>query len=107
MRLIQGLQRRHSLAIALAVAFVLVGGAAVWQASRVPAAASAEDKQELHKRLRKGVGSEVRFASAAANPQQIDEAVKSADEFIYWRSGLSMSDDTKKRLAKAESDVLK
>ena len=107
MRLIQGLQRRHSLAIALAVAFVLVGGAAVWHASRLPAQASSEDKQELHKRLRKGVGSEVRFASAAANAQQIDEAVSSTDEFIYWRSGLRMSDETKKRLAKAESDVLK
>jgi len=107
MRLIQGLQRRHSLAIALAVAFVLVGGAAVWHASKLPAEASSADKQEMHKRLRKGVGSEVRFASAAADPQQIDEAVSSTDEFIYWRSGLRMSDETKKRLAKAESDVLK
>jgi hypothetical protein len=61
----------------------------------------------LHKRLRKGVGSEVRFASAAANPQQIDETINSADEFIHRRSGLRMSDETKKRLAKAESDVLK
>jgi hypothetical protein len=107
MRLIKGLQRRHSLAIALAVAFLLVGGAALWHASKLPAEASSEDKQEMQKRLRKGVGSEVRFASAAANPQQIDEAVRSADEFIYWRSGLRMSDETKKRLAKAESDVLK
>jgi hypothetical protein len=107
MRLIQGLQRRLSLAIALAVAFVMVGGAAVWHASRLPAEASAENKQNVHERLRKGLGSEVRFASAAANPQQIDEAVRSTDEFIYWRSGLRMTDETKKRLAKAESDVLK
>jgi hypothetical protein len=107
MSLIKGLQRRYSLAVALLAAFVLVGGAAVWQASKLPAEASSEDKQEMQKRLRKGVGSEVRFASAAANPQQIDEAVRSTDEFIFWRSGLRMSDDTKKRLAKAESDVLK
>jgi hypothetical protein len=107
MRLIQGLQRRHSLAIALAVALVLVGGAAVWQASRLPAEASSEDKRQLHERLHKGVGSEVKFASAAANAEQVDEAVGSTDAFIYWRSGLRMSDDTKKRLAKAESDVLK
>lgn len=107
MSLIQGLRRRHSLAIALAVAFVLAGGAAVWHASKLPAEASSEDKQELHKRLRKGVGSEVRFTPAAANSQQIDEAVASTDAFIYWRSGLRMSDDTKKSLAKAESDVLK
>jgi hypothetical protein len=107
MRLIQGLQRRRSVAIALIVAFLLVGGAAVWHASKLPAEASAEDKQELQQRLRKGVGSEVRFANASANPQQIDEAVTSTDAFIYWRSGLKMSDDTKKKLAKAENDVLK
>jgi hypothetical protein len=107
MRLIQGLRRRNSLALALAVAFVIAGGAAAWQASRLPAEASAEDKRQLHERLHKGVGSEVRFASAAANAEQIDEAVGTTAEFIYWRSGLRMSDDTKKRLAKAESDVLK
>jgi hypothetical protein len=107
MNLIQGLPRRYSLAIALAVAFVLVGGAAFRHASKLPAEASSEDRQDLHKRLRRGVGSEIRFASAASNPQQIDEAVRSTDEFIYRRSGLRMSDDTKKSLAKAESDVLK
>lgn len=108
MRLLKGLRRGRSMVIALGVAFVLAGGAAAWHASRLPAEASpAKDKQQLHERVRKGVGSEVKFASAAANPQQIDEAVRSADEFIYWRSGLRMSDETKKRLAKAESDVLK
>lgn len=108
MSLIKGLQRRRSMAIALVIAFVLVGGAAVWRASRLPAeAASSGDKQELHKRLRKGVGSEVRFASAAANPEQIDDAVGSTAEFIYWRSGLRMSDETKERLVEAESNVLR
>ncbi|MDT4896228.1 MAG: hypothetical protein QOH25_1305, partial [Acidobacteriota bacterium] len=111
MRLIKGLQRRRSMAIALVVAFVLVGGAAVWHASRLPAQASSKissaDKQESQKRLRKGVGSEVRFASAAAKREQVDEAVNSTADFIYWRSGLRMSDETRKSLAKAESDVLK
>jgi hypothetical protein len=108
MSLIKALQRRRSMAIALVVAFVLVGGAAVWHASKLPAeASSSKDKPEWQKRLRKGVGSEVRFASAAANLQQIDEAVRSTDEFIYWRSGLRMSDETKKELAKAESYVLR
>jgi len=107
MSLIKGLQRRRSLALVLLAAFVLVGGAGIWHASKLPAEASVEDKQHLKERLRKGVGSEVKFASAAANPQQIDEAVASTDAFIYWRSGLRMSDDTKKRLAKAESDALK
>jgi hypothetical protein len=108
MRSIKGLQRRRAAAIALAVACLTVGGAAVWHASKLTAeASSSKDKQQLQERLRKGVGSEVRFASAAADPRQIDEAVRSTDEFIFWRSGLRMSDETKKRLAKAESDVLK
>lgn len=108
MRLLKGLRRRHLTATALAAAFVLAGSAAVWHASKLPVeASSSKEKQQLQERLRRGVGSEVRFASAAAHPRQIDEAVRSTDEFIFWRSGLRMSDETKKRLAKAESDVLK
>jgi hypothetical protein len=93
--------------LALAVACVVVGGVAVWHASKLPAEASAGNKQHSQERLRKGVGGEVRFASAGAKPEQIDDAVGSAAEFIYWRSGLRMSDKTKKRLVEAESDVLK
>ncbi|HEX8456971.1 MAG TPA: hypothetical protein VF656_06725 [Pyrinomonadaceae bacterium] len=105
MSLIKGLPRRRALLIALSAAFVMLAGiAAVWQLSKRPAEAASAEKQELQKRLRRGVGSEVRFAS---RPEQADEAVKSADDFIYSRSGLRMSDETKKKLAKAESDVLK
>lgn len=104
---IKGLRRRRSAAIALAVACLTVGGVAIWHAPKLPAEASSENKQHLRERLRKGVGSEVRFASASSRPEQIDEAVGTAAEFIYRRSGLRMSDETRKRLAKAESDVLK
>src|SRR5918912_3456961 len=107
MRLIRGLQRSRSMLIALAAAFVIAGGVAAWRASRLPAAAFSADKQNLKERLRRGVGSEVRFASASSRPEQVDEAVGSAAEFIYWRSGLRMSDETRKSLSKAESDVLK
>lgn len=108
MRLIKGLRRRRAMAIALAAAFAVVGGAAIWHASKLPAEASApKDKQPLQERLRKGVGGEVRFASVGSKPEQIDEAVGTAAEFIYRRSGLRMSDETRKKLAKAESDVLK
>ncbi|HEV2802508.1 MAG TPA: hypothetical protein VGW12_18700 [Pyrinomonadaceae bacterium] len=104
MSLIKGLPRRRALLIAFAAAFVMLAGFAAWHVSKRPAEASSEDKQRLQERLRRGVGSEVRFAS---RPEQADEAVKSADDFIYSRAGLRMSDETKKRLAKAESDVLK
>jgi hypothetical protein len=96
------------MAIALAAALVVAGGIVFWHASRQPAKASANDKQQhLNERLRKGVGSEVRFASASSRPEQVDETVGSAADFIYRRSGLRMSDETRKSLAKAESDVLK
>jgi hypothetical protein len=95
------------MAVVLVAAFVVVGGVVFWHASKLPAEAFSVDKQQLKERLRKGVGSEVHFASAVSRPEQVDEAVGSAADFIYWRSGLRMSDETRKSLAKAESDVLK
>ena len=103
MSLIKGLQRRPSIAIATVLCLLVLGGIAVWISSRQPAKASAHDKQHLQKQLRKGVGSEVRFA---LRPDQTQNAVASAAEFIHWRSGLRMSDETKKKIARAESEVL-
>ena len=93
--------------IALAAALLVAGGVAAWRASGLPAAAFSEGKQDLKERLRRGIGGEVRFASATSRPEQVDEAVRSAADFIRWRSGLVMTDETRKSLAKAESDVLK
>lgn len=108
MRLIRGLQRRRSMVTALAVALVVAGGVAVWRVSQTPAAAFSEDKLQSKglskERLRRGVGSEVRFAS---RPEQVDESVRSAADFIRWRSGILMSDETRTSLSKAESNVLK
>ena len=116
MRLIKSLPRRRLMTLALAAACVIVGGVAVWQAPKFRVEASTQDKQRaliavqekqrLQLRLQKGVGSEVRFASVDAKPEQIADAVGSAAEFIYWRSGLRMSEETKKELTAAESNVL-
>jgi hypothetical protein len=103
MSLIKGLQRRPSIAIATVLAFLILGGIAIWHASRLPAEASSEDKQQLQNQLRRGVGNEVRLAS---RPEQSDEAVASTADFIRWRSGLKLSDEVTKKLAKAERDVL-
>ena len=104
MSLISGLGRRPSIVIATVLSFLVLGGIAVWNASKQPAQASAEDKQNLHKQLRKGLGSEVRFASA---PENTSDAVESAADFIHWRSGLELSGEAKNKLAQAESDVLR
>src|ERR1700742_1747508 len=103
MSLIKGLRRRPLIAIATVLAFLVSAGIAIWYSSPLPAKAAVEDKQHLQNQLRRGIGSEVRFA---AGPQQADEAVASAAEFIHWRSGLNLTAGFKKRLAKAERDVL-
>lgn len=106
MSLIKGLERRRWLAVVLAIACVTMAAAVLWQGSKLPAEASS-DKQSRQERLHRGIGSEVRFASAGDSPEQVEAAVNSTDDFIYRRSGLKMSDKTRKDLAKAESDVLK
>jgi hypothetical protein len=106
MELIKGLPRKRIMAIALGLACLTVGSIAVWQASKVPANASSEKTQPLQERLHRGVGSEVRFASATATSEQITEAVASTADFIRWRSGLTMSDGMKQKLVEVESNVL-
>ena len=103
MSLIKRLKRRPSIGIVTVLAFLILGGITIWHASRRPAEASSTDKLHLQDQLRRGVGSEVRFAS---RPEQAEEAVASAASFIRGRSGLKVSDELKKKLAKAESDVL-
>ncbi len=102
MSLMKRLHRRPLIATTTVLACLVVG-AAVWQSSRQPATAAFEGKQQLQNELRKGIGSEVRFASRAENAEDV---VASAADFIHGRSGLKLSDDLKNRLAKAERDVL-
>lgn len=103
MSLIKDLKRRPSIAIATVLALLVLAAIVMWPASRQPAEASSADKQQLQNQLRRGVGSEVRFASRS---DQTEEGVASAASFIHGRSGLKLSDEFKRRLAKAESDVL-
>jgi hypothetical protein len=103
MRLIKGLQRRPFVATATVIAFLVSAGVGLWYSSRLPAKASGDDKHNLQNQLRRGLGSEVRFAS---RPEQVFEAVASAAGFIQSRSGMRLSDELKKKLIKAETDVL-
>jgi hypothetical protein len=65
------------------------------------------DRPNLHERVRNGLGSEVRFATPNDSSAQVQESVESVAHFIFQRSGLSMSTETKKRLAQAENAALK
>jgi hypothetical protein len=107
MKLVELLPGKHLIAVTLLAACLGIGGITVWYASTHPTEASSKEQQKLKDRLRRGVGSEVRFASAAAKSEDIDEAIASTTDFIYRRSGLKLSDETRKRLAKAERKVLK
>ena len=70
MKLLRGLRRRPVLAIATVLAFFCFSRISRSVLTRLPAKASAEDKQDLQDQLRKGIGSEVRIA---ARPEQADD----------------------------------
>jgi hypothetical protein len=93
--------------IFLAVAAV---GAALWGASarQTKSAGIPQDvgKERFYQQLRKGVGSEVRFATAKSSRTEIRSSVDSVADFIYQRSSLRMSAETKQQIEGAESSVL-
>jgi hypothetical protein len=66
-----------------------------------------EQKYNKHERIRRGLGSSVRFPTASDSNDQIKASVESVAGFIHARSGMSMSDDTKKLLLQAEKDTQK
>lgn len=66
----------------------------------------AAPKQKPNEEVRRGVGSEVQFASVNDSPLQVLASVESVAGFIYSRSNLKMSDETKKKLTDAEQSVL-
>lgn len=64
------------------------------------------NNKDFHARLRRGVGSEVHQAVGGNSPAQVEASIASMAGFIYGRSNMNMSDETKKKLAKAEQSVL-
>jgi hypothetical protein len=85
----------------LCAAVVAVG---VWRSSATKKDEKAEGSREYHARLRDGVGREVELASGDS-PAQIRRAVESVTKFIEKRSGVSVSEATKNRLAALEERV--
>jgi len=85
----------------LCAAVIAVG---VWHSSAVQKDERAEGRRKYHARLRDGVGREVELASGDS-PAQIRRAVDSVTKFIEKRSGVSVSEATKDRLAALEERV--
>ena len=62
--------------------------------------------EQMRAHLQAGVGSEVRFASRGARPGDVRASLDSMAEFIRYRSGLELSEETKAKLARMEERVL-
>jgi hypothetical protein len=91
-----------SIALGLLCAAVIAAGG--WRSSAFKEDEKAAAKRQLHARIRDGVGREVELARDGS-PTQIRAAVDSVTKFIERRSGVSISEATKNRLAALEEKV--
>lgn len=96
--------------VALGLLCAGVLGAHAWRQSRQASALAStqEDKAEARKkfnaRVRDGIGTEVEFTHDSS-PAQIRAAVNSVTKFVETRSGVSLGEATKERLAVLEAEV--
>ena len=90
---------------ALTLGSVALVAASVWRAAAY-GDKNTRNKQVLHSRIRKGVGTEVEFPAANDSAGVVRVSVNSVDNFIFKRSGSKLSGVTKNRLATMEERVL-
>ena len=65
------------------------------------------DAKQVKDQMYRGLGRQVRFASAGDSPEKVRQSVWQVDKFIHERSGLKMSRETRERLIAMENAVLK
>src|SRR5262245_38267805 len=109
MTLLNMLQRRRTTAITVFVVTAGVALVGIWRSgnSQVTSAAGVKtEKQKFHERLRNGIGREVRFSTAKDSEENIRASIESVASFIHRRANMTMSEETKKDLLKAEADTL-
>lgn len=103
MNMLQTLRRwrwRYFSVVLIAVAF---GSFGVWRSLAVP---KQPIGSSIHESIKRGLGSEVKFASPGDPKGQIVASVESVDKFLFQRAGLRMSKETKERLATMEENTL-
>lgn len=91
---------RYFSVVLIAVAF---GSFGVWRSLAVP---KPPIGSSIHESIKRGLGSEVKFASPGDPKGQIVASVESVDTFLFQRAGLRMSKETKDRLATMEENTL-
>jgi hypothetical protein len=62
--------------------------------------------RQINDQIRRGIGRQVRFASSKDSPEKVGESVWQVSKFVYERSGLKMSSQTRERLIGMESRAL-
>lgn len=93
--------------VVLSLALVgLIGTGLGLYTSAVRRDKSSDGKQLFHQRLLSGVGREVTFTRPGDGPDNIRASVNSLAHFIYARSGVRLSEQTKKKLADLEGRTL-
>jgi len=109
MTLLNVLRRRRFVVVAVLSACAGVAALCLWQAGGIPAtnaAGAQSEKQKFQERIRRGIGSEVRFSTAKDSEDAIKASIESVAVFIHSRSNMSMSDETKSDLVRAEAETL-
>ena len=102
--------RRLTLASLLTLCALVVGsGIWVWKAAQTSQAAQKVTPvtNKLPGLIRAGLGGQVRFSAYGDSAKQVSASVDSVATFIYERSGLKMSDETRRSIVQVEQDTLK
>lgn len=110
MKFVHSMRRSRYLTVTLVVAIAAFIGVAFFGSrayQREKSRDAAALKKEYHAQIKKGVGTEVRFAHSKSSSAQVRDSVESVDAFIKGRASLGMSDETKGRLAALEAAALK
>ncbi|HEX5732845.1 MAG TPA: hypothetical protein VF131_08425 [Blastocatellia bacterium] len=113
MKLMKSLGQGRLTLVVLALASAAFMSVAIFSAAAVPTKKGTNHSgpcgadANLNEQVRRGVGSEVHFASSNSkvSDAQVAASVESIAGFIYERSNLGMSEATKKRLIAAELGV--
>lgn len=109
MTLLNVLGRRRFVVVAVLSACAGIAALGIWQAAGIPAtnaAGAQSEKQKFQERIRRGVGNEVRFSTAKDSGDAIKGSIESVAVFIHSRSNMTMSDETKSDLVRAEAETL-
>jgi len=99
MKLLRTLRQWRWIGFSLILTAVAFGSIGVWRSLAVP---KQPVGSSLHESIKRGLGSEVKFASPGDPKGQIVASVESVDNFLFERAGLRMSKETKDRLVTME-----